>query len=106
MAEVATPPQVEELVSFETEVVVDVSAIVEEMAIVDEPLAVLAEAASLPISEIEPLPTSEETRGPQPARTAADRGAPTPAPDHVKRAVVTAVSRVISALLRRTGFRR
>lgn len=95
------------LITFETEVVVDTSAIVEEIAIVEEPPALRAEAVTAPAGELQPRPSSEETRGPQPARTAAVRGAPaTAAPDHAKRAVVTAVSRVLSTLLRWTGVRR
>jgi transposase len=55
---------------------------------------------------IEQPRVSAETRGLLLARTAADNAASrTPARDHGKRALVTAVSRLLSTLLRWTGVR-
>jgi hypothetical protein len=87
---------VEAFVTVETEEVVEASAIVEEMTIDEVPFALAIEQPRV----------SAETRGLLLARTAADNAASrTPAREHGKRALVTAVSRLLSTLLRWTGVR-
>jgi hypothetical protein len=100
-------PEVEALGFFETEVEVDASAIVEEMAIVETPFALPVEAVTFLSNELGQLPVSGETRRlPLAAHTAAASPAPaTPARHYGKRALVTVVSQLLSTLRRWTGVR-
>jgi len=97
-------PEVEALDTVETEV--EASAILEETTIVEAPFALPVEAVTFPSTEIAQLPVSEEMREAPLARTAAASPAPAaPAPHHGKRALVTIVSQLLSALRRWTGIR-
>jgi hypothetical protein len=99
-------PEVEALACFETEVEVDVSAIVEETAIVEHAPALPVEALTFLSNEIGLLPISGETRRLALAHTAATSPAPaTPTPHHGKRALVAVVSQLFSTLRRWTGVR-
>lgn len=92
-------PKAEAPVTVETEeeLVVEASAILEEMPIVEAPFA---------SREVEQLPVSRATRVPPPVPTAADSAAlAAPALDQGKRALVTAASRLLSTFLRWTGVR-
>jgi hypothetical protein len=79
-------PEVEALAFIETEVEVEASAIVEETAIVEPPLALPVEAVTFPSNVIGPAPA-------------------TPARHHGKRALVAVVSQLLSTLRRWTGVR-
>jgi hypothetical protein len=72
-------PAIEAVAAAETELVVEASAILEEATIVEVPFAAPVEAVSAP--------------------------SPAPAPVQGKRALVTVVSRLLSALVRWTGVR-
>ena len=95
----------EELTFVETEVEMEVeaSAIVEETAIVEVPVALPVEAVTFPSNEIGQLPVSGETRK-LPLAVASPAPA-TPARHYGKRALVTVVSQLLSTLLRWTGVR-
>ena len=98
-------PEVEALDIFETELEVEASAIVEETTI-GEPPPLPVEAMTFQSTAIGRLPFPEETRGPPLARTAAESPAPAaPAVHHGKRALMTGVARLLSALCRWTGVR-
>ncbi len=95
----------EELTFVETEVEMEVeaSAIVEETAIVEVPVALPVEAVTFPSNEIGQLPVSGETRK-SPLAVASPAPA-TPARHYGKRALVPVVSQLLSTLLRWTGVR-
>jgi hypothetical protein len=105
-AKAVQAPAVEELVTFETEVVVDASAIVEEMTIAEVPFAPPIEALTFPSSEVQHLLVSEERRPPPlPPAAAGSAALAAPAPEHGKRALVAVVSRLLSTLFRWAGVR-
>ncbi|MDB4980912.1 MAG: hypothetical protein JWM82_1664 [Myxococcales bacterium] len=100
------PPAVEVLAAAETEMVVEESAILEEATIVEVPIAHPVEAAICPSTDMGQRPVSEENGAPALARTAANSAAPVaPKQWHGKRALMTALSRVLSTLSRWTRVR-